>query len=159
MKLLFVCMGNICRSPTAKAVVDLHIQKAGLAHLIHTESAGTHGYHIGEQPDARSQAAARRLGLDISGDLARQLKADDFHRFDYILVMDQRNQQDAGKLAPARAKAQLQLMMDYAPDYGLAEVPDPYYGGEEGFLQVLDMLNHAAERLIISLRPQLRDPN
>ncbi|MCG8463242.1 MAG: low molecular weight phosphotyrosine protein phosphatase [Xanthomonadales bacterium] len=155
MKLLFVCMGNICRSPTAKAVVDRHIQQQGLSQHIYTESAGTHAYHVGEQPDPRSQAAARKLGMDISQDLARQLLSDDFQRFDHILVMDEQNLYNARQVAPTTASAQLALMMSYAPDYGLHEVPDPYYGGEDGFVQVLDMLDVAAQRLLAALKPQL----
>lgn len=155
MKLLFVCMGNICRSPTAKAVVDRHIEQQGLSAQIYTESAGTHAYHVGEQPDPRSQAAARKLGMNISQDLARQLCTEDFLRFDHILVMDERNLYDARQIAPTEANAQLALMMSYAPDYGITEVPDPYYGGEEGFIQVLDMLDEAAQRLLATLKPQL----
>ena len=155
MKLLFVCMGNICRSPTAKAVADRHLQEAGLTQVIYTESAGTHCYHVGEPPDHRAQSAALDLGLDISKDLSRQLKSQDFHHFDYILVMDERNREDALRVAPADAKATLKLMMEYAPDYGLHEVPDPYYGGDEGFTRVLDMLDHAAQALIIDLQQQL----
>lgn len=155
MKLLFVCMGNICRSPTAKAVVDKHLHLAGLSEIISTESAGTHGYHVGEPPDQRAQAAALDLGLDISQDLSRQLNKEDFHHFDFILVMDERNRADALRLAPRDAKASLRLIMDYAPEYGLSEVPDPYYGGDEGFLRVLDMLDHAAQALVIELRQHL----
>ncbi|GAB4181147.1 MAG: low molecular weight protein-tyrosine-phosphatase [Wenzhouxiangellaceae bacterium] len=156
MKLLFVCMGNICRSPTAKAVVDRHLRLAGLHEQISTDSAGTHGYHIGEPPDERAQAVARRSGMDISQDLARQLVAEDFTRYDLILVMDERNHRDASRVAPAQARARLRLMMEYAPDYGLHEVPDPYYGGEEGFLRVVDMLDRAAEQLVLELRQQLQ---
>jgi protein-tyrosine phosphatase len=110
---------------------------------------------VGEQPDPRSQAAARKLGMDISQDLARQLLSDDFQRFDHILVMDEQNLYNARQVAPTTASAQLALMMSYAPDYGLHEVPDPYYGGEDGFVQVLDMLDVAAQRLLAALKPQL----
>lgn len=155
MKLLFVCMGNICRSPTAKAMVDYHLRQQNLHPRITTASAGTHGYHIGKPPDPRSQAAALRQGVDISTDLARQLKPGDFHEFDYIMVMDENNLSDASRIAPGDASAELCLMMEFAPDYGMREVPDPYYGGEEGFLQVVDMLNHAAECLVNDLRQRL----
>ena len=155
MKLLFVCMGNICRSPTAKAVFDRHLQQANLTDIVYTESAGTHGYHVGEPPDHRAQSVALETGIDISRDLSRQLKANDFFQFDIILVMDERNRENALRMAPQGAKASLKLIMDYAPDYGLREVPDPYYGGDEGFTRVLDMLDHAAQALITDLKRQL----
>jgi protein-tyrosine phosphatase len=149
-RLLFVCMGNICRSPTAKGLFDHALEQAGVAFV--SESAGTHGYHVGHPPDPRAVEAARRAGVDISGDVARQLVADDFRRFDRILVMDRANLEAARSLRPHDATARLQKVMELAPDYGLDEVPDPYYGGEAGFVRVVDMLQVAARALVRELQ-------
>jgi protein-tyrosine phosphatase len=147
---LFVCLGNICRSPTAKAVFDWKLREAGLA--VETESAGTTDYHAGSPPDPRAQRIARNWGVDISGERARVITEDDFTRFDAIYVMDRANLADVAARRPARARARLALLMSLAPDYGVEEVPDPYYGGEEGFQRVIDMLEVAAERLVEALR-------
>jgi protein-tyrosine phosphatase len=147
--ILFVCLGNICRSPTAKVVFDARLARAGIE--IHTESAGTTGYHQGSPPDPRAIRIASEWGLDISSERARIVTIDDFTRFDRIFVMDRSNLKDLRARMPAEATARLELLMSLAPDYGLDEVPDPYYGGEDGFRQVLDMLEVAAERLIEQL--------
>lgn len=144
-RLLYVCMGNICRSPTAKGLFDRVLSEAGIEFV--SESAGTHGYHVGHPPDPRAIEAALRAGVDISGDIARRLEAEDFRRFDRILVMDRANLEAAHALRPAEATARVQLVMELAPDYGLNEVPDPYYGGEAGFVRVVDMLQTAARAL------------
>lgn len=147
--ILFVCLGNICRSPTAKAVFDFKLARAGLS--IHTDSAGTIGYHQGSPPDPRAISAARDWGLDISTERARIVQIEDFTAFDRIYVMDRSNLEDLRQRMPGGATAQVELLMSLAPDYGLDEVPDPYYGGEEGFRQVIDMLETAADRLIEKL--------
>jgi len=144
-RLLFVCMGNICRSPTAKGVFDRALQDAGLE--FESESAGTHGYHVGQAPDRRAVEAARRAGLDISGDTARQFVGEDFHRFDRIFAMDRANLEHIVSLQPRGAVARVQLVMELVPAYGMSEVPDPYYGGPSGFVRVIDMLEAAAEAL------------
>ncbi|MEM1081564.1 MAG: low molecular weight protein-tyrosine-phosphatase [Pseudomonadota bacterium] len=144
--ILFVCMGNICRSPTAKGVFDRALTEAGLD--VRTESAGTHGYHVGDRPDSRSIKMAAARGIDIADDRSRRVQPDDFERFDWILAMDEANLRALQALQPAAPSGRLQLIMDLVPDYGLREVPDPYYGGEHGFVQVVDMLEHAARAMV-----------
>jgi len=149
-RLLFVCMGNICRSPTAKGVFDRALERAGIG--FESDSAGTHGYHVGQPPDRRAIAAAARAGLDISGDFARRFVAEDHQRFDEVFVMDRANFEVVERLRPASARARVRLVMELVPDYGLDEVPDPYYGGDAGFVQVLDMLDAAAAALVRELQ-------
>ncbi len=148
-KLLFVCMGNICRSPTAKGVFDRTLSRAGIEFV--SESAGTHGYHVGNPPDPRAIDAAARLGLDISGDISRRFVAEDYNRFSRIFVMDRANLEAVEPLRPPDSQVRAQLVMSLAPDYGLEEVPDPYYGGYSGFVRVIDMLEAAAEALVRDL--------
>jgi len=143
-------MGNICRSPTAKGVFDRTLARACIEFA--SESAGTHGYHVGSQPDARAIAAARRVGIDISGDIARRFVASDYTRFDHLFVMDRANLRIVESLRPNGAEVRPRLVMELAPEYGLDEVPDPYYGGDEGFVRVIDMLTVAAEALTAELR-------
>lgn len=147
--MLFVCLGNICRSPTAKVVFDHKLRQAGLA--IETDSAGTSGYHAGRPPDPRAQRIARQWGLDLSNERARVVTPEDFGRFDVIYVMDRSNLRDLETMRPADSRGRLELVMSLAPDYGLDEVPDPYYGGVDGFQQVIDMLEVAADRLVEEL--------
>ena len=149
-RLLFVCMGNICRSPTAKGVFDRALTVAGIE--FESESAGTHGYHVGERPDRRAIDAAARSGIDISADLARRFVVEDYQRFDCIFAMDRANLAVVESLRPAAVRVSARLVMDLAPDYGLDEVPDPYYGGEAGFIRVIDMLEAAAAALVRELR-------
>ena len=149
-RLLFVCMGNICRSPTAKGVFDRALEDARIA--FESESAGTHDYHVGHPPDRRAVEAARRAGVDIGSDISRQFVRDDFHRFDRIFAMDRANLEQMNAIRPDDAIARVQLVMELAPDYGMEEVPDPYYGGRTGFVQVIDMLEAAAEALVRELR-------
>jgi len=149
-RLLFVCMGNICRSPTAKGVFDRALTAAGID--FESESAGTHGYHVGERPDRRAIDAAARSGIDISADLARRFVVEDYQRFDCIFAMDRTNLAVVESLRPAAVRVSARLVMDLAPDYGLDEVPDPYYGGEAGFIRVIDMLEAAAAALVRELR-------
>src|SRR5579871_2151696 len=156
ISVLFVCMGNICRSPTVEAVFrDLAAREAPALKL-RIDSAGTHDYHVGDPPDRRSQAAARRRGIDLTALRARQLEAADFERFDYVLVMDERNLEDARAIAPGSFRAQLRLVLEFAPELELREVPDPYYGGPAGFEQVLDLAESAARGLLAELSARSR---
>lgn len=151
-RILFVCMGNICRSPTAEGVVKNIIINKGLDNLIKVDSAGTHGYHIGEMPDPRTREAAMKRGLDLSGLRARKVVPEDFECFDLLLAMD-RNNLDLLKLgARPEHHAKLGLFMSYASRFDTDEVPDPYYGGEHGFELVLDMAEDAGQGLIESVR-------
>lgn len=148
--MLFVCLGNICRSPTAKAVFDHRIARSGLD--IETDSAGTIGFHAGSPPDSRAVEVARRQGLDLTDQRARVVTASDFETFDRIYAMDRSNLAELHRMAPPGASARIDLIMNLAPDYGVDEVPDPYYGsGDEGFRRVFDMLEAAADRLIEEL--------
>jgi len=151
---LFVCMGNICRSPTAHAVFDRMVREAELAERILIDSAGTHAYHVGNPPDERAAQAAIRRQYRMDHLTARQVNAEDIDRFDYVLAMDQANLDILHSLAGESLRHKPQLFMSYAPDYGLEEVPDPYYGGENGFEQVLDMVEAAAENLLEDIRRQ-----
>lgn len=151
ISVLFVCLGNICRSPTAEGVLR-HLA-AMTPHLaIEVDSAGTGNYHIGSPPDERSQRAARRRGIDLSGLRARQVKRDDFERFDLILAMDEQNLRDLEAMRPAGSRAQLRLFMDYAGGGQVErEVPDPYMGNAADFERVLDLSALAARGLIAEL--------
>lgn len=152
VSVLFVCMGNICRSPTAEVVFRNFVENAGLSESILIDSAGTHDYHIGHQPDARSQLAAQQRGYDMSCLRGRQVEVADFERFDYVLAMDRANLVILQYLAPRGYKKQLGLFLDYARHFTEREVPDPYYGGERGFEQVLDMVEDAAQGLLQHIR-------
>jgi protein-tyrosine phosphatase len=148
-------MGNICRSPTAEGVLR-HVLSTRAGHLrIELDSAGTHDYHVGEAPDARAISAAKRRGIDLSALRARTVLVDDFEKFDLVLAMDQRNLDDLRRLAPARLHDRLRLMMDYAPEFGVRNVPDPYYGSAEGFEEVLDLLQAASEGLLAEMLARL----
>lgn len=155
-QVLFVCLGNICRSPTAHGLFEKKVERAGLAERVLIESAGTAAWHIGKAPDPRTQAAAAARGYDLSALRARQVSRADFERFDYILAMDQSNLDDLQQLAPADFGGQLGLFLEYAPDAGPREVPDPYYGGDQGFEQVLDLIERAAEGLLQQIQTRLR---
>ncbi len=156
MKILFVCLGNICRSPTAEGVLrDLAARTApGLT--LEIDSAGTGDYHVGEPPDLRSQRAAQRRGLDIASLRARQVQDGDFHRFDLILAMDRDNLRHLERMRPAGAPAQLRLFMEYADRPAGLEVPDPYTGGEADFDRVLDLTEAAARGLLTELQQRDR---
>jgi len=148
-RFLFVCLGNICRSPTAKAMFDYKLERAGIEAL--TDSAGMIDYHVGNPPDPRSIEHARSWGIDISDQRARQVVVADFRRFDRIFAMDRSNLSALQAMAPADASARVELVMTLAPDYGIDEVVDPYYGSGRGFRQVIDMLEAAADRLVEEL--------
>jgi len=154
IRVLFVCMGNICRSPTAHGVFRDLVRREGLEERIFVDSAGTHAYHVGESPDRRAQEAARKRGIDLGDLRARQAIADDFESFDYVLAMDRDNFEILRGLCPRRHRQKLYLFLDFAPDLGIREVPDPYYGGSRGFEQVFDMVDAAAQGLLAELRAQ-----
>ncbi len=151
-RILFVCMGNICRSPTAEAVTSKFILNSRLESIIKVDSAGTHGYHIGEPPDPRSREAALKRGIDLSGLRARKVVPEDFERFDLLLAMDHDNLALLKRSARPEHHAKLGLFMSYASRFDTDDVPDPYYGGEQGFELVLDMAEDAARGLIEALR-------
>lgn len=152
ISVLFVCMGNICRSPTAEAVFRQRVEAAGLAHAIYIDSAGTHDYHIGDAPDPRTRRAAQQRGYDMSALRGRQVAREDFARFDYVLAMDQANLAILQRLRPQDALSHLGLFLEFASRHREREVPDPYYGGSDGFERVLDMVEDAAEGLLAHLR-------
>ncbi|MEJ1959300.1 MAG: low molecular weight protein-tyrosine-phosphatase [Nitrosomonadales bacterium] len=154
IRVLFICMGNICRSPTAEAVFRARVEEAGLSKSILIDSAGTHDYHIGDPPDARMQRAAKLRGYDMSALRGRQVEAQDFTHFDYVLAMDQDNLAILKRLRPSDAGNHLGLFLEFAKRHDELEVPDPYYGGLEGFERVLDMVEDAAGGLLEHLRKQ-----
>jgi protein-tyrosine phosphatase len=147
---LFVCLGNICRSPLAEGAFRAAALRAGLA--VEIDSAGTGGWHIGDAPDPRAQAEAARHGVDISALRARQVERADFTRFSHIFALDEANLADLRRLAPAGAKAELMLLMDLLPDAAGTSVADPYYGGPEDFAQTWDEVSAAAEALVARLQ-------
>ena len=152
VSVLFVCMGNICRSPTAEGVFRHRVEAAGLAERFHIDSAGTHGYHVGEPPDARSMEYAAKRGYDLSAQRSRKVRAEDFAQFDHLLAMDHDNLKLLRAACPPEHQHKLGLMMAHASRSGSEVVPDPYYGGAKGFDLVLDYLEDAAEGLLSSLR-------
>lgn len=149
---LFVCTGNICRSPTAEAIFRKLAENAGLGGIIRVGSAGTHGYHVGEPPDSRAQAAAARRGYDLSGLRARKFDRGDFVRFDLLLAMNREHYSTLRSMCEPSSGGKLGLVMSYARRFREAEVPDPYYGGPQGFERVLDMLEDASQGLLESLK-------
>jgi protein-tyrosine phosphatase len=155
LKVLMVCTGNICRSPTAEGVLRAELAKSGLDHQVVVASAGTHDYHIGEGADPRTIAAALRRGVDLRWHVARQVGGADFSTFDLILAADCGHLNDLKAMRPARATAEIALLMDYAPGQPLREVPDPYFGGGAGFEQVLDLSAAACAGLVAALTERL----
>lgn len=154
-RVLFVCTGNICRSPTAEGVFRKLAAGAGLAHLVEADSAGTHDYHVGEAPDPRTQRVAAARGYDLSVLRARQVARADFARFDLLVAMDRGHQALLERLAPPGGAQKVRLMMSYAGGRGYDEVPDPYYGGPDGFELVLDLLEDASRGLLDALARDL----
>ena len=151
-RILFICMGNICRSPTADGVMRKLVEDAGLQHVIEVDSAGTHGYHVDAPPDARSQAAALRRGYDLSALRARQVEERDFAAFDFLLAADRDNLDYLQRRCPPHLKGRLHLIMDFAQNFDATEVPDPYYEGARGFEIVLDYIEDACGGLLGRLR-------
>jgi protein-tyrosine phosphatase len=156
INVLMVCLGNICRSPTAEAVLRAIAAREAPELQIHIDSAGTADYHIGEPPDKRSQAAARRRGYEMSDLRARQVEPVDFERFDLVLAMDQANLADLQRSAPRSHRERVKLFLEFAPDAHTREVPDPYYGGPNGFEEVLDLVEAASRGLLRYLRERAR---
>ena len=150
-RVLFVCLGNICRSPTAEAVFRDLVQRQAAQLAIEVDSAGTHAYHAGSAPDERAISAARRRGIDMSRLRARKVEAADFERFDLVLAMDEQNLQRLRQLAPATHRDRVRLFLDYAPQLERRDVPDPYYGDATGFEEVLDLVEEAARGLLAAL--------
>ena len=155
IKVLFVCTGNICRSPTAEGVFKHYVGQAGLADRITTDSAGTHDYHVGEAPDPRAQKAAAQRGYDISKLHGRQVIRRDFNEFDYVLAMDELNMRLLARLCPPEQRHKLKLMMEFAYGSTTSQVPDPYAGTAQDFETVLDLLESAAEGLLDHVRAEL----
>lgn len=148
VNVLFVCMGNICRSPTAEGVFRHLVAQNDLQDIIRIDSAGTHAYHVGESPDRRAQATAQKRGIDLSGIRARRVIASDFEKFDYVLAMDRDNYMILNELCPVGYEERLSLFLDFASTLSIKEVPDPYYGGVKGFDVVFDMVEQASRGLL-----------
>ena len=147
-RILFVCLGNICRSPMAEGVFRRVVEDSGLRHLFEIDSAGMGDWHKGEAPDARAQGAALDRGVDISGQASRKVELEDFDDFDLVLAMDASNISDLLAIAPHEARHKIRRFLEYAPHMGVEDVPDPYYGGPEGFGHALDLIEAAARGLL-----------
>lgn len=157
-RLLFICMGNICRSPAAEGVMRRIVSEAGLAHRIHIDSAGTGGWHAGNLPDSRMRAAAARRDYDLTS-RARQVGTSDLRSFDLALVMDQQNLRDLQVFDPSgQFRAKVRLFCEFCTDHDDTEVPDPYYGGEAGFEHVLDLLEDGCRNLLHHIQGRLPAP-
>jgi len=154
LKILFVCLGNICRSPTAHGIFEKMVVDAGLQESIMVDSAGTGDWHIGKSPDPRASKVALSRNHDLSHLVARQVRPEDFLEFDYILAMDKQNLWDLKAMALPEFNGRLELFLEYGSS-DLEEVPDPYSGGREGFEQVLDLVEDAAQGLLVNLREQI----
>ena len=151
IRVLMVCLGIICRSPTAEAMLRHHVHAAGLDRRIEVDSAGTADYHVDSPPDRRAVAHGEKRGLRMQHLRGRQVERADFDRFDYVLAMDEDNLMNLKRLRPAGSRAQVALLMSFAPQAGAREVPDPYYGGADGFEQVLDLVDSACEGILANL--------
>ena len=153
VRVLFVCMGNVCRSPIAQGGFESVVRREGLGAEISADSAGTHGfYHAGEPPDPRAQRSAARRGIDLSAQRARLLNGEDCRTFDYVLTMDEENYRKVAGLCRGRGDAVVRPFMDYAPGRPETEIPDPYYGGPDGFDLAMDLAQAASEGLLAEIR-------
>ncbi|MCP4409012.1 MAG: low molecular weight phosphotyrosine protein phosphatase [Gammaproteobacteria bacterium] len=152
VKVLFICMGNICRSPTSQGVFEKLVDEASLSDVIYADSAGTHAYHVDEPPDKRAQAAAKNRGYNLSRQRARRASTLDFEEFDYVVAMDYHNLDHLYEVCPPGYERKIKLFMDFASNRGEQEVPDPYYGGRRGFERVLDFVEEAARGLLADIR-------
>lgn len=153
-KVLFVCLGNICRSPTAEGVFTQLIKKQGLDKQIQVDSAGTHAYHVGEAPDVRAQEAARKRGVELAQLKGRQVVANDVLEFDYVLAMDYDNYDSLLNICPEGYESRVSLFLSHATELEIEEVPDPYYGGKRGFDHVLDITEEASQGLLEKIRKE-----
>lgn len=151
VRVLFVCMGNICRSPLAHGLFEHRVEKAGLSEQIAIDSAGTHAYHVGDLPDPRSQQTAQSHGIDLSSQRARQVVVSDFEKFDYVLAMDNDNHALLSAQCPDQYRHKLKLFLEFAPQLSETEVPDPYYGGDSGFEHVYQLIDMAADGLMADI--------
>ena len=154
-QVLFVCMGNICRSPTAEGVFRKTLEDRAPELAVAIDSAGTHAYHIGEAPDPRARRAALRRGVDLSMQKARRVAEEDFTRFDLVLAMDELNHSQLVDLSPPEHRERIRLFMEFAPQLGRTDVPDPYYGGSNGFEYVLDLVEEASIGLLAHVREEV----
>lgn len=152
INVLFVCMGNICRSPTAEGVFNKLVRDEGVLSAFNIDSAGTHAYHVGEQPDHRAQQEALARGIDLSRQRARKVVMGDFEDFDYLLAMDDENYSVLMNACPEQYAHKIQYFLDYAPHVNIREVPDPYYGGKYGFEKVLNLVEEASLGFLNFLR-------
>lgn len=155
-RILFVCLGNICRSPTAHGVFAKFVQDVNLTERIYIDSAGTGNWNVGKPPDMRTQKVALQRGYDLSALRARQIQLDDFENFDLILAMDKQNYRDLYSLAPTHHRHKVQLFLDYG-ESEIKEVPDPYYGESEGFIEVFDLVENAAKSLLDRVIKELKN--
>ena len=156
VKVVFVCTGNICRSPTAEAVFRRMVEEAGMADRVVIDSAGTHGYHIGEPPDPRTEGAAATRGYSMAGQTARQFEYEDFDRFDLVLAMDRGHRTFLDRIAPPDKADKVKMFMNLASGWAEQDVPDPYYGGPDGFEVVLDMIEAGSRGLLAALAARVR---
>ena len=152
VKVLFVCLGNICRSPTAHGVFEVMLESEGLSSIVSVDSAGTGAWHAGHSPDGRAQETAKSRGFDLSHIRARQVETEDFESFDYILAMDKTNLADLLDQSPEAYKAKIKLFLSFGQDTKISEVPDPYYGGVKGFDTVLDLVENACLGLLDEIK-------
>jgi protein-tyrosine phosphatase len=157
VSVLFVCMGNICRSPTAQGVFRALVESEALGDRIATDSAGTIAYHVGEPPDRRARETATKRGIDLSDLRARKVVSEDFDRFDYLLAMDSDNYKELREICPPGFEGRLHMFMDFAAQRAEQEVPDPYYGGVAGFDRVFDMVEEASHGLLDHILKQYGD--
>ena len=155
LSVLFVCLGNICRSPTAHGIFEHKLKQAGLLNFVSVDSCGTGAWHVGQAPDERTVQAAAQLGYGLTHLRARKLVIDDFSQFDYILAMDTRNLADTIKLAPYDYDGELRLFLDYSEQDCVVDVPDPYCGGSDGFDRVVQLVENASEGLLIDIKDRL----
>jgi protein-tyrosine phosphatase len=151
IKILFVCMGNICRSPTAQGIFEAKLRDEGFDDRVIVDSAGTHSYHVGAPPDPRSIAAALKRGIDLSALRARQVHPDDFYEFDLVLAMDRANLGILERISPRDKRNRLEMFLEFAPGLGIDEVPDPYNGIGNGFERVLDIVEAGSDGLLAQL--------
>ena len=154
VRVLFVCLGNICRSPTSEGVFRNMVSNVGLDNVISIDSAGTGAWHVGAPPDSRGQSAAIKRGYDLSDQRARKVNMSDFEQFDYIIGMDRSNCAALVAIAPEETHDKIKLFLDFAPQFGLKDVPDPYYGGLKGFENVLDLVEEASKGLLGHIKKQ-----